>query len=218
MLRVVSLPFCQVVMLDEWDAPPSRFFAAYRATGSSRWVLGHPVVDEFSTISSPIFLTPRALLGKIYNVGITLGHRRDAEMALDLGWPPLCVGVDSPAPHLPADWEEQLLREVQTPIECTVSAKPLGTVTSFRSRTHQFECYRWADAAVVASSEPLLPRQLTRLCEAIGAPLTIAVGVGNRIERSREGKPGGVQAVSETKLEDIVQAAARLSRVRPIND
>ena len=218
MLRVVSLPFCQVVMLDEWDAPPSRFFAAYRARGPSRWVMGHPVVDEFATISSPIFLTPRALLGKIYNVGISLGHRRDTEMALDLGWPPLCVGVDLPAPHLPANWEEQLLREVQGPTESQASAKPLGSLTTSGSSSHQIECYQWADAAVVALSEPLLPRQLSRFCESIEALLAVAVGVGNRIERGQDGAPGRVRAVSEAKLEELVQLVARLSPSRRFSD
>ena len=64
MLRVVSLPFCQVVMLEEWNAPSSRHFMAYLARGSSRWLMGHPVVDEFATLSSPIFLTPATSVGK----------------------------------------------------------------------------------------------------------------------------------------------------------
>ncbi len=125
MLRVVSQPGCTVVMLDRWDAPPSRYFAAYRARGPQRWILGHSVVDEFGSISSPVFLAPRSLLGKTYNAGISLGHRRDPEMGLDLGWPPLCIGIDRPAPSLPPDWETRLLTSI-----CAPSARSRSSIRS----------------------------------------------------------------------------------------
>lgn len=202
MFRVVSLPFCQVVMLDEWDAPPSRYFAAYAARGSSRCILGHPVVDEFATLSSPVFLTPRPLLGKIYNAGISLGHLRDAEMALDLGWPPLCLGLDLPVPGLPTAWETQMLEAIKNPSE---DEPETGVLTAVRSPSHQVESYRLADIAVMALSEPLLPRQLLRLCEALKSPVSVVIALGNRIGRSKGGEPQVVRAVSEARLTEIVK-------------
>jgi len=210
MLRLVSLPFCQVVMLDEWNAPPSRYFTAYLARGSSRGIVGHPVVDEFATLSSPIFLTPRPLLGKIYNAGISLGHLRDAEMALDLGWPPFCVGVDLPAPALPATWEQHLLQAVQGPVENDLAEEPMGSLTTASFPTHEVKRYQWADATVVVVSAALLPRQLERVCEVIKAPVAVAVAVGNRVERGENSKPRTVTAASESKLEKIVASVAGL--------
>lgn len=202
MLRVVSLPFCQVVMLDRWDAPPARYFTAYRTRGAARWILGHPVVDEYSTISSPVFLTPRPMLGKIYNAGISLGHARDREMALDLGWPPLCVGVDRPSPELPSDWEHQLLTAIMNPDRCGESEK-MGELTRVQRNDHEVEMFRVAGATVVAVSSPLLPRQLARICEAVPTAVAVAVSLGNRLERSEESSPRSVRGVSDAKLCEI---------------
>lgn len=210
MLKVVSLPFCQVVMLDEWNASASRYFVAYQARADARFILGHPVVDEFATLSSPIFLTPRPLLGKIYNAGISLGHLRDAEMALDLGWPPLCIGVDQPAPRQPADWEHQLLQALQRPVDLNRGQEPMGSLESARFETHQLERYHWANATVVAVSAALLPRQLNRVCEAVEAPIAVAVALGNRVGRSSKAVPQSVTAVSEKKLGKIIESIAGL--------
>lgn len=210
MLRVVGTSFCQVVMLDEWDAPPSRFYAAYSVRGAGRWILGHPVVDEFATISSPIFVTPRSLLGKIYNAGISLGHLRDAEMALDSGWPPLCVGVDLPPPDLPADWEQQLLEMIQGSSIDTPRSRHQGHLQSRSFPTHDLELYRLADAVVVVVSAALLPRQLARVCEAVQSSVAIALSVGNRIVRSDRGQPGTVRMVSEATLLKIVESVDTL--------
>ena len=104
MLRVVSQPFCEVVLLDRWDAEPSRYFTAYRAGGASRWILGHPVVDEYATTSSPIFLTSRRLLGKIYNAGISLG----VVAAHEEGAPSVLV-LPGDLPYLSVEALEELL-------------------------------------------------------------------------------------------------------------
>lgn len=203
MLRVVSLPFCEVVMLDRWDAPPSRYFTAYRTRGATRWILGHPVIEEYRTISSPIFLTPRPLLGKIYNAGISLGHRRDQEMALDLGWPPLCIGVDLPAPKLPANWESQLLSSIMNPDEASVR-ETRGELTRIQRQSHEIERFRLAGVTVVAVSSPLLPRQLLRVCEIVPTSVAVAVSLGNRLERSEGGTPRSVDGASEAKLGEIL--------------
>jgi hypothetical protein len=206
-LRVVSQPFCEVIMLDRWDAEPSRYFTAYSARGASRWILGHPVVDEYATISSPIFLTPRRLLGKIYNAGISLGHRRDHEMGLDLGWPPLCIGLEKPAPELPEDWEAKLLAAIMSSVETSGVAPTAGELTRIRRNGHEIDIFRLAGATVTAISTPLLPNQLSRVCEAMSTSVSVAVSLGNRIEHSKEGRPQPIHGVSEATLHDILATA-----------
>ncbi len=210
MLRVVSQPFCEVIMLDRWDAEPSRYFTAYSARGATRWILGHPVVDEYATISSPIFLTPRRLLGKIYNAGISLGHRRDHEMGLDLGWPPLCIGLEKPAPELPEDWEAKLLAAIMSSVETSGVAPTAGELTRIRRNGHEIDIFRLAGATVTAISTPLLPNQLSRVCEAMSTSVSVAVSLGNRIERSKEGRPQSIHGVSEATLHDILATAQDL--------
>ena len=172
--------------------------------------MGHPVVDEFATISSPIFLTPRALLGKIYNVGITLGHMRGSEMALDLGWPPLCVGVDRPASQLPTSWEEQLIEAITEPGPIERVEPEEGVLVKVKMPTHSIEVYRFENTTVVAVAESLLPRQLYRLCETVKTSVVVAVSVGNRVVRSSNAAPLTVGAVSENRLARIIESVASL--------
>jgi hypothetical protein len=200
MIRLVTLPFCTVVMLDVWDAPPSRYFAAYRCSGFYRWLLGHPVIDEFATISSPIFLTPRALLGKIYNAGLSLGHQRDPEMGIDQGWPPLCVGLEVPAPELPGDWEARLLEALAAD---GAPGEGTGVANAVRRRSfgeHAVECVQLGEACLVITSAPLLPKQLSHLCEAGSSAVVVAVSLGNKLERVIEGAPHSVNALSQRRL------------------
>ena len=203
MIRLVTLPYCSVVMLDVWDAAPSRYFAAYQCGGTYRWLLGHPVIDEFATISSPIFLTPRALLGKIYNAGLSLGHRRDPEMGIDQGWPPLCVGLDAQAPELPSDWEARLL-------DAVVAAAPTGKGTEegvevrrAASAGHRVEGLQIGEASIVVTSAPLLPKQLAYLCEAASSAVVVAVSLGNRLERVGKGGRRTVSALSRRDLSSL---------------
>ncbi|MGB5549176.1 MAG: hypothetical protein WBO74_01655 [Thermoanaerobaculia bacterium] len=200
MIRLVTLPFCTAVMLDVWNASPSRHFAAYRCSGSYRWLLGHPVIDEFATISSPIFLAPRSLLGKIYNAGISLGHQRDPEMGIDLGWPPLCVGLDAPAPELPSNWEARLLEALAAKGVPGEGAGDTLPIRRGRFGEHEVECLKVGEASIFVTSAPLLPKQLGYLCEAGLTPLVVAVSVGNRLERVSEGEPRSVTALSQERL------------------
>jgi len=200
MIRLVKLPFCTAVMLDVWDASPSRYFAAYSCSGSYRWLLGHPVIDEFATISSPIFLAPRSLLGKIYNAGISLGHQRDPEMGIDLGWPPFCVGLDAPAPELPSNWEARLLDAVAAEGASGEGAGDTLPIRRGRLEEHEVECLKVGEASIFVTSAPLLPKQLGYLCKAGLTPLVVAVSVGNRLERVSEGKPRSVTALSQERL------------------
>lgn len=205
LFRVVALPFCTVLMREAWNAPPGRHFLAYRTRHGYRWLMGHPVVDEFGTLSSPILIAAAPLLGKIYNAGISLGHRRDSEMAIDLGWPPFCIGLDEPAPTLPADWEQQLLSAITAP------PQPGGEATSGSHRSARagdFDLEHWyfggpapqSQISVLATSAPLMPAQLGRLAELDTRALTVAVATGNRVTRQEAGRPQELRAVSEGQL------------------
>jgi len=212
MIRLVTLPFCTVVMLDVWDASPSRYFAAYSCSGSYRWLLGHPVIEEFATISSPIFITPRALLGKIYNAGLSLGHRRDPEMGIDQGWPPLCVGLDAPAPELPPNWEARLLEALAAE---GVPGEGTGAADAVRRRSfgeHAVECVRLGEASVVITSAPLLPKQLSHLCEAGSSAVVVAVSLGNKLERVIDGAPRSVNALSRERLNALSEVVEEVLR------
>jgi len=200
MIRLVTLPFCTVAMLEDWNAPPGRYFAAYRCQGSYRWLLGHPVIDEFATISSPIFVTPRSLLGKIYDAGISLGHKRDPGMGIDLGWPPLCVGLDIPAPGLPSGWESRLLGALEEPGSIEEAGAETIVVRRQDFGDDAVECVQVGEAAIVVTSAPLLPKQLSYLCEAASTAVVVAVSMGNRLESVVEGSPRTVNALSQDRM------------------
>ena len=204
MLDVVGTPFCSVVRFEAWDAPAGRHFAAYTTRGGFRALAGHPVIDEFATLSSPILVGPRVLLGKLYDAGISLGHRRDPEMGLDLGWPPLCIGLDLSVPPLPPDWQERLLAAASQPFDPT---RPPGEGVD----RHQWRYASWsverldvAQATILATTAPLLPRQLSRMCERVDSEVVVAVATGNRLVRIPAGDSRPVHSVSETDLEGIV--------------
>lgn len=217
LFRALNLPFCRVLMLEAWNAPPGRYFLAYRARHGYRWLMGHPVVDEFATLSSAIFIAASPLLGKIYNAGLSLGHRRDAEMGIDLGWPPFCIGLDEAAAPLPADWEKQLLGAVTQPAEISDGA----SASQFRAgKSAGFDIERWhfGDRArelqitVLATSAPLMPAQLGRLAELDNSPLTVAVATGNRVTRQEQGRPQELRAVSEAQLAELAATVRTMLR------
>jgi hypothetical protein len=131
-------------------------------------------------------------------------------MALDLGWPPLCIGVDLPAPQLPTGWEEELIEAITAPASADRVKRDEGELAAVRMPTHEIETFRLADATVMVVSEPLLPRQLSRLCEAVKTPVGVAVAVGNRVERSAKASPQEISAVSERRLAEILESAGSL--------
>jgi hypothetical protein len=214
MLEPIRLPFCDVLMTERWDAAGGRYFAAFRARHGFRWLLGHAVLEEFGTVSSPLFFAPRALLGRIYDAGISLGHRRNHEMDIDLGWPPLCVGLDRPSGDLPADWQRQLLDAItasapptaaeELPVQsCAVDRDALEVV-----RFHGAD--RAANVTVIATSAPLLPQQLRRLCDLDDSGLTFAIALGNRVTRQAEARPQAITALSEARIAQFAAAASEL--------
>jgi hypothetical protein len=207
MLRLISLPFCRVVMAAPWDEPPARRFVAYRCRGEFRRLLGYGVIDEFATLSSPIFLGPQALAGKLYDTGIVLAHRRDAEMALDTGWPPLVVGLERfpAADELPATWQEDLLAAIAADAEQD-APPPADAIARRRVGSFQLERFAVGEAVVWATDAPLLPRQLGRLCEACAQPFVLALAM-KRLARLDGDTTRDVDAVSERLLAELVGAA-----------
>lgn len=208
MLRLISLPFCRVVMAAAWDEPPARRFVAYRCRGGFRRLLGYGVIDEFATLSSPIFFGPQALAGKLYDTGIVLAHRRDAEMALDTGWPPLVVGLERfpvPSGELPATWQEDLLAAIAAHAE---QDEPLPADAIARRRVGSFQLERIAvgEAVVWATDAPLLPRQLGRLCEGSSQPFVLALAM-KPLARLDGDTTRDVDAVSDRVLAELVGAA-----------
>jgi hypothetical protein len=201
---VIELPYCKVIRVGAWNAPAHRYFVAYRAEGTFRQVIGLPVVDEYATFSSPIFLTPEKILGKVYNVGISLGHQRDPEMALDLGWPPLCVGTSDPLPELPANWETELLNSI----------KKNEATKNHKEETKQVEGYmlqriRISEIDIYATDAPLLPKQLKRISELSPKQFSIAFSIGNKVTRQEHAAPLPVTALSEAELVKILDAFVR---------
>jgi hypothetical protein len=179
--------------METWNATAHRYFLAYRARGDFRHVLGLPVVDEFGTFSAPIFFGPAPLLGQLYNVGITLGHQRSPDMSIDLGWPPVCVGIQSDRPADPG-WETKLLAAIKAvKSEMPATKKP----------EYDIHRHRIGEVDVMATDAPLLPRQLQRLCELSTSPLSIAFSTGNRIT-GQNGKLLSVQVASEANLQQLI--------------
>lgn len=209
MLRVVTLPYCRVAMLAPWDEPAHRRFVAIRCRDGFHHLLGRQVVDEFATLSSPVFLGPAALAGKLYDAGLSLAHRRDPELPVDLGWPPLVVGLEAPMPPLPPDWEAELLAAVARP----ASAEEVhGGDRRWRASVgeHAVERVDFGEATLWATDLPLLPKQLGLLCEVARRPFALAVGVAQSLERRPDGTPQTVVTVGEARLRELLAAAGEM--------
>lgn len=185
---MISVSPFYAILIENWNASAHRYFLAYRALGDFRHVLGLPVVDEFATFSTPIFFGPISMLGQLYNVGITLGHQRDPEMGIDLGWPPICVGIESNVLPDPG-WEDKLLNSIK-------KAKPDASDANTQH-------HRISNVDVFATKTPLLPRQLLRICQISDAPFALAFSTGNRIS-GQKGKLMPVTVSSESVLNNVL--------------
>jgi hypothetical protein len=206
--NLIQLPFCKVITIDAWNAPPVRYFAAFKFRGTFSHVLGLPVISEFATFSSPIFLAPKALLGKIYNAGISLAARRDPGMDIDVGWPPLCIGTNDPAPPLPQNWEETLLQAIQSnKTDLSIKGKRFESfLKKFEEFTIQY--IQFDTVSVFATDAPLIPRQLTRISELGNADFCIAFSTGNKVTRQQKAQPMKVKVISEEALGQMIELFA----------
>jgi hypothetical protein len=205
--KVLDFPYCKVIQMDPWNSPEHRYFIAYRAEGTFRQVIGLPVIDEFATFSSPIFFAPDSILGKIYNVGISLGHLRDPEMGIDLGWPPLCIGVEGLNTNIPHDFESQILNRIKQFDDSDLKQNP---DEKNLVEGHQLQRTRIGNVDVFATNAPLLPKQLKQICQLSSNPFSIAFSVGNRITAQENGAALTVEAVSEFSLRTILDAFQKL--------
>jgi len=189
-------------MIEPWNASRGRYFIAYRALNNFRSVLGLPVIDEFATFSSPIFFCPTPILGKIYNAGISLGHKRDPEMGIDLGWPPIVIGYQAPVPELMENWEQGLLDEIMK--EAKKGGKGEGEIITVGG--YEVRKLRIGECEIFATNAPLLPKQLQRIAQLSNAPFSIAFSTGNRLTAQKNAQPLVVTAASEEALSKIMDA------------
>ncbi len=210
MLRLITLPFCRVVMLAPWNEPPRRRFVAYRCRNAFRRLLGHAVIDEFATLSSPVLLGPAALAGKLYDAGLSLAHRRDPEMAVDLGWPPLVVGLDEPAPALPTRWQDLLLEALASPVlesELTAGGDRRERRTLGLNWLERVDV---GDATLWITDVGLLPKQLGRLCEVSARPFSLAVTLSQPVARLPAGRSATFTVAGEERLQRLLAAAGEM--------
>jgi D-aminopeptidase len=63
------------------------------AFGDHAWT-GLEVAEDFGTFASPIVLCNATAVGAAYDAMITRGYRRDPELPIDDGWPPVVIGLD----------------------------------------------------------------------------------------------------------------------------
>lgn len=211
LFRLVSTEFCQAVMLEEWNAPPGRFFVDYRARHGLTSVLGNGVAEEFRTISGPILLAPAGIIGGVYDAGMRLADERDVEAPLDQGWPPLTIGVDVKAPPLQADWKRRLVETLQS----RQASEDFGLWSSrerdidageHRIRILQCAAAGVPAATVIVTDAALLPQQLGRLVDTDHAAMTLAVATGNRLPRVEDGDLHHVEVAAEATVQAMVQA------------
>jgi L-aminopeptidase/D-esterase-like protein len=216
LLRLVELSYCQVVMLEPWDAARGRFFVGYRTRHGFSSLLGNGVVDEFRTISGPILVAPTSLLGGIYDAGLRLAENRDVEAPIDSGWPPLTVGVDIPAPRLETGWAEQLLAAIRE--QRSRASAPWQThrdsvaVDGESADLLQCRLAGQAAATLIVTDAPLLPAQLERLADLDNAPVTVVVSTGNRLPYVEAGELHNVDIASEARLLRLAQAIGQRLR------
>jgi len=206
LLRAVALPWVTALLVEPASAPAGRWYAAVRGEGAGPRVLGLGVLEEFGTISSPIFLAPRAVLGEVYDAGIALAHRRDPELPLDAGWPPLVIGLDLPVPDLPPDAEERLLAA----LAAGEGTETPPATTTVEVAGHRLETVRFPGATVIATDAPLLPRQLAAL-SAAASPFAVAVATGNRVTAADGAGTVEVRVAAQDTVTDLVEAVRRFT-------
>jgi hypothetical protein len=210
MFNLIETSSCKILLIEPWNAPRGRYFISYRALNDFRSALGLPVIDEFATFSSPIFFCATPILGKIYDTGISLGHKRDPEMGIDLGWPPLVVGYQASAPELKENWEKELLEEImKAEGQRSGGAEEQGSGEAGEKITideYEVRKLKIGECEIFATNAPLLPKQLQRIAQLSNAPFSIAFSTGNRLTAQKNAQPLVVKATSERALIKIIDA------------
>lgn len=206
-----AIPGCVAVVPMHVGAASGRFFGAWSSVGRGARLLGQGVLDEFGTFSSPVLLCHPTNLGRVYDAGLSLAHRRDPELPLDAGWPPLCVGTEALDRNLACGWQDRLIEALAAASLDASLLEIEGLETSRQTiGAWRLAAFSAQDAAVVATDAPLLPRQLRRLAAAASRPLALAFATGNRLTRSPAGAPLAVRVASEATVDELARAAGRL--------
>jgi hypothetical protein len=209
-VRVAGIAGCVAVTPAVAGTVPGRFFGAWASPGRAGRLLGQGVLDEFGTFSSPVLLCHPANLGRVYDAGLTLAHRRDPELPIDAGWPPLCLGTAALSPDLAAGWQERLLGALAAKDPDSLLEMGGGAASHLSVGAWQLTGVAWPDVAVVGTDAPLLPRQLRRLAAAVSRSLTVAFATGNRLTGSPHGAPLAVRVASEATVDELARAAGGL--------
>lgn len=161
--------------------PPGRWFAALVTTWPPRPLLGRAVIDEFGTLSSPVYLVAPDRVGVVYDAALADAFSRDPDLPIDAGWPPLVIGVRPESDDLP--------------IPKRGSGQTSSNPVQFSSQSEVR-----GDVLVLATDAPLLPRQLRRLARALlkdpgqrqgvvdhGPACVVAIGAGQQLARPADG-------------------------------
>jgi hypothetical protein len=214
LFQLVELPYCQAVMIEQWDAAPGRFFVAYRSHGNFCRLLGQGVVDEFHTISAPILISPSSIMGGVYDAGMRLADDRDLEAPIDQGWPPMTVGIDTAVPAMDDNWQRQLLDAIKsgTNVATATWDSAIDTVKAGAYAVSKLSCTVNGVESVscYVTDAPLLPQQLLRVAESGNALFSAAVSTGNRLPRVARGELHQIDVASEEQLLDIVRVANQI--------
>lgn len=217
LMRIVTTPYCQVVMLEDWDAPPGRFFVDYRSRHGLTTVIGNGVIEEFRTLSGPILLSPAKIIGGVYDAGMLLADERDVEAPIDQGWPPLTIGVDVDAPVMQAGWKDELIDALQSGTnvgEFGLWGSRLREISVDQIKVNILQCTLAgrAVATIIVTDAGLLPQQLGRLADTDTAAFTVAVATGNRMARVQNGELHVADVVSESTLHSITDSLQQFFR------
>jgi len=153
-----------------------KVWGAYRSEGRVGEVSGLHVLRDFGVLSSPILLCPHAWFGSLYDSLIEDSFRRDPELSIDAGWPPLVFGLPAqPAqalaePPAPAS-VRSLLDGAGARFATGGGSQPAG-IGSASKRTPAGHlvgvlavCIGEVQIAILATDAPLSPLSLGRLAE-----------------------------------------------------
>ena len=164
-----------------------KLWGAFRSEGRIGEVSGLHVLRDFGTLSSPIVFCPLAWFGSVYDALIEDGFRRDHDLSIDAGWPPIVFGLpttlgaehaDPPTPVMVQSALERAEARFATggvgaarpaPVTQAGSRHGIGTSSEASPAGHIVgalaACLGDLQIAILATDAPLSPLALGRLAE-----------------------------------------------------
>ena len=88
--------------------------------------------------------------------------------------------------------------------------KVVALLPPWRREVAGFTLERWQfgeEVTVFGTTAPLLPEQLTRVCQQVDMPLSLAMATGNRISRTKPAATQTIKVVSDETLQKLLDAA-----------